>query len=80
MSIGGAIVSFVIIWWLVLFVTLPIRPRSVWEEPDKHPKGADQGAPVDPAIWFKLKLTTGITIPVWLGLVILVSVGILSPV
>lgn len=77
MGVGGSIVSFVIIWWLVLFCVLPIRSRSVWEEPEKHAKGTDRGAPIDPALWFKVKLTTLIAIPVWFAVFLLVSSGIL---
>lgn len=78
MSIGGSIVSFVMIWWLVLFTTLPIRPKKVGEEPEKHARGADRGAPVDPAIWFKVKLTTAIAAPIWLVVFILISSGLFS--
>ena len=78
MGVGGSIVSFVMIWWLVLFVTLPIRQRHVWEDPDAHARGTDRGAPVDPALWFKVKLTTAIAIPVWFVVFLVVSSGIMS--
>lgn len=78
MGVGGSIVSFVMIWWLCLFCVLPIRQRNVWEEPEKHAKGADRGAPINPAIWFKVRLTTMIAVPVWLVVFLVVSSGILS--
>ena len=78
MQLSGAIVTYVLLWWLVLFMTLPMRPKSVWEEPDEHAKGSDRGAPVDPALWFKIKLTTGITIPLWLSVVAVISSGLLD--
>lgn len=77
MGVGGSIVSFVIIWWLVLFCVLPIRSKSVWEEPDKHAQGVERGAPIDPAIWFKVKLTTMIAAPIWFIVFLVVSSGIL---
>ncbi|MEM1379168.1 MAG: DUF1467 family protein [Pseudomonadota bacterium] len=79
MGIGGSIVSFVMIWWLVLFATLPIGQRHVWEDPDKHPEGADRGAPVDPALWAKIKLTTMIAVPLWFVAFVVVSTGVLMP-
>ncbi|GGY43025.1 DUF1467 family protein [Parvularcula lutaonensis] len=79
MGVGGSIVSFVIIWWLCLFCVLPIRQRNVWEEPEEHAKGVDRGAPVNPEIWFKVRLTTMIAIPVWFVVFLLVSSGVLQP-
>ncbi|MEM9840512.1 MAG: DUF1467 family protein, partial [Pseudomonadota bacterium] len=78
MGVGGSIVSFVLIWWLVLFATLPIRQRHVWEEPDEHAEGTDRGAPVDPAIWYKVKLTTMIAVPIWLVAFAVVASGIFA--
>jgi len=78
MSVGGGIVSFVLVWWLVLFTTLPIRPKKVSDEPGKHAKGVDRGAPVDPALWFKIKLTTAIATPIWLVVFSLISFGVFS--
>lgn len=78
MGIGGSIVSFVMIWWLVLFAVLPLRPKSVWEEPDQHPKGSDRGAPIDPAIWYKVKLTTIIAVPIWAIVFAVIASGILT--
>jgi predicted secreted protein len=75
MGWGGSIVSFVIIWWLCLFMVLPIRQRNVWEEPDKHAKGSDRGAPIDPALWFKVRLTTMIAVPIFLLVFLGVTFG-----
>lgn len=79
MGIAGGIVSYVMIWWLTLFAVLPLRQKSVWEEPDKHARGADRGAPVDPAIWRKVKLTTLIATPIWFLVFIGISTGIFDP-
>lgn len=78
MGISGGIVSFLLIWWLTLFAVLPIRPKSVWEEPEKHAKGTDRGAPVDPAIWYKVKLTTMIAVPIWIVVFLVISSGVLT--
>jgi predicted secreted protein len=78
MGVGGGIVSYVMIWWLVLFNTLPLRPKSVWEEPEEHAKGSDRGAPVDPALWRKIKLTTMIATPIWFLVFLVITSGILA--
>ncbi len=48
MNIGGAIVIFVIIWWLVFFALLPMGVTSRWEAGEDDVDGAEPGAPVDP--------------------------------
>lgn len=75
MGIGGSIVSFVMIWWLVLFGVLPLQPRSVADEPEKHARGSDRGAPVDPALKRKLKLTTMIAVPIWIVVFLFVTIS-----
>jgi predicted secreted protein len=75
MGWGGSIVSFVMIWWLTLFCVLPIRQKHVWQDPDRHAQGSDRGAPVDPAIWFKVKLTTMIAVPIFVVVFLGVTFG-----
>jgi len=59
-----ALVSFVIIWWLVLFCVLPLGIKPA--EPGDL---AEQvGAPANPRIGYRLLLTTGIAAVVF-GLV-----------
>jgi len=48
MNIGGAIVIYVIIWWLVFFALLPMGVTSRWESNDDGVQGADPGAPTNP--------------------------------
>ncbi len=64
MNVVEAIVVFVMIWWVVLFMTLPVGIRR-----DRSPKaGNDPGAPVEPAMWRKMAVTTAISL-VLFGLV-----------
>jgi predicted secreted protein len=53
-----AIVLFIIIWWLTLFLVLPWGIRRT-ENPEE---GHDQGAPARPMLVRKLLITSGITI------------------
>ncbi|MEM9810756.1 MAG: DUF1467 family protein [Pseudomonadota bacterium] len=79
MGVTGSIVSFLMIWWVCLFMVLPMRPKSVWQEPDAHAKGVDQGAPVNPAIWWRVKRTTMIAVPLWFIVFLVISSGLLDP-
>ncbi len=53
-----AVVLFIIIWWLTLFIVLPWGVRRT-ENPEE---GHDHGAPARPMLIRKLLITTGITI------------------
>ncbi|MEO0466621.1 MAG: DUF1467 family protein [Pseudomonadota bacterium] len=49
MTLTGAIVCFVIFWWLSLFVVLPIGVRGQYED-GSTVEGTESGAPQDPMI------------------------------
>lgn len=57
MSVLSAFAIFFIIWWTVLFTTLPIGVRSQKEEGERI-MGTDTGAPVNARLPFKMLLTT----------------------
>jgi predicted secreted protein len=54
MSIFTAIVVFVLVWWVVLFMVLPWGVRH----PEEAEAGHEPGAPVNPRVWVKLAVTT----------------------
>jgi len=58
MSPVSAIVVFIAIWWLVLFMVLPFGVRRV----DTPEEGHDHGAPAHPMMWRKVGATTAITL------------------
>lgn len=58
MNIVSAIVIFIVIWWLTLFIVLPFGVRRT-ENPEA---GHDPGAPVRPMMWRKVAVTTVITV------------------
>ena len=62
MSLISAFAIFFIIWWIVLFTTLPIGVRSQAEEEDVT-LGTEHGAPARPALLRKMALTTAIRAP-----------------
>lgn len=55
------LVTFVIIWWMVLFTVLPWGVRI----PDNPEKGHATSAPTRPRLWLKLAITSGIALLLW---------------
>lgn len=53
-----AIVAFTIIWWLVLFMVLPIGVRTAADEQQEAEPGHAASAPLLPRLGFKFGLTT----------------------
>jgi predicted secreted protein len=64
MNAYGALVVYVSIWWLVLFIVLPFRVKSQIEA-DEFVQGTDAGAPVKSYFKEKLLVTTGISFVLW---------------
>ncbi len=64
MGIAGNVVVFVVIWWLVFFMTLSFGVRGQWE--DGHVEdGTEPGAPQSAGIRKKMLVTTGIAMALW---------------
>ncbi|TCD14455.1 DUF1467 family protein [Oricola cellulosilytica] len=72
MNLISAFAIFFIIWWVVLFTTLPLGVRSQVEDDDVT-LGTEHGAPTRPALLRKMLLTTAISL-VLFGLFYLVTV------
>lgn len=62
MSVIEGLVAYFLIWWVVIFTTLPFGI----EEPDKYVPGQMHGAPKEHGLKKKLILTTVISFVVWL--------------
>ena len=58
MTVVGAIVVFVLIWWLVLFTVLPWKADA----PKEPGKGHSPSAPAHPMLVRKALITTAITL------------------
>ena len=56
-TISTGIAVYFVIWWLVLFLTLPFGVRSQHEDGDSAP-GTDPGAPILARMGRKLLMTT----------------------
>lgn len=64
MAITSAIIVFAVIWFLVLFLVLPLRLRTQHEAGEVVP-GTPRSAPVDPQLRRKARLVTLIAVPLW---------------
>jgi predicted secreted protein len=70
-------VVFLIIWWTVLFVVLPLGIKGQAEENDIL-EGSEPGAPVDSNIKGKFILTTKIAVIVWILVCGLIMSGLVN--
>jgi predicted secreted protein len=70
-------VVFLIIWWTVLFVVLPLGIKGQAEENDIL-EGSEPGAPVDSNIKGKFILTTKMAVIVWILVCGLIMSGLVN--
>lgn len=74
MSVTGAIVTFVVVWWLVFFMALPF---GVSPEAEPEP-GHDPGAPAAPHLWLKAGITTLIALVLTYAIAWFIDSGIVE--
>ena len=72
MSIYGGIITFVVLWWIVLLCVLPFGIVSQTES-GKITTGTDYGAPIKSNIKKKLIIATGVTFIFWLVIFIIMQ-------
>ncbi|MGR3484529.1 MAG: DUF1467 family protein [Paracoccaceae bacterium] len=77
MGITSALVLFAVVWFMVLFIVLPLRLRTQGDEGDVVP-GTHAGAPstFDPRA--KVRLTTIWAIVIWAILAAIIWSGVIS--
>ena len=63
MGIAGSIIIFLLIWWMMLFIVLPLNISDKAEKVIED--GNDTGAPNNPQIFKKFLITTIISIIIW---------------
>jgi predicted secreted protein len=66
MRLGTAIAIYFLIWWTVLFVTLPIGVKTQRDD-GSIVEGTEPGAPIAPMLRKKAVLTTLISTVIFLG-------------
>lgn len=77
MTITGAIVLFAVIWFLTLFVALPIGLRTQDEAGDIEP-GTPASAPSQAFLRRKFFWVTIVTVILWAPLCIVIASGVIS--
>ena len=77
MSITAGAVVFVVIWFLAMFVTLPIIQRTQGEAGEVVP-GTHEGAPADFRLGRTLLIVTAATLVIWGVVVWIITSGMIS--
>ena len=67
------IATYFLIWWIALFVTLPLGVKMAEPEP-----GHAHGAPENPRLVFKFLLTSVISAVIWLAIYGLIKIEIID--
>ncbi len=78
MTIPGAVVIFIVWWWVAFLAVLPRGIESRWEAEDDGVKGADPGAPVKPDLKSKAWLATKVTAVLWAITVAIIVSGVIN--
>ena len=71
------IVVFLLVWWIVFFIVLPLRVTGQFEDGDVVP-GSEPGAPVNPHIRYKMGLAAVITAVIWLVYFVAFEFGLIG--
>jgi predicted secreted protein len=77
MGIVSGIVLFAVIWFMVLFIVLPIRLETQGDRGEIVP-GTHAGAPADFNMRKKARLVTLISVAVWIVLAAIIFSGVIS--
>lgn len=77
MNITSAIVLFAVIWFMVLFIVLPLRLRTQGEGGSVVP-GTPSSAPENPDLRRKVIIVTSVSVALWLVAVGVILSGIVT--
>ncbi|MEC7763463.1 MAG: DUF1467 family protein [Pseudomonadota bacterium] len=77
MSITGGAVLLVVIWFMTLFIVLPIIMRTQAEEGEVVP-GTHEGAPANFRLGRTMLLTSAFAFPIWAVVVAVILSGVVT--
>lgn len=77
MNLTGGIVLYTVLWFLVLFVLLPIGQKSQAEAGPVMP-GTPAGAPHEPRLKKKMLLATLISFLIWAAIAYVILGGVIT--
>ena len=74
MTTAGAIVTFIVVWWLIFFMALPFGVA-----PEEHPqRGNVESAPARPRLLLKAAITTGLAAAATWGVAWVIESGLVD--
>ncbi|PLS23536.1 DUF1467 family protein [Neptunicoccus cionae] len=76
MTIGAALVLYAVVWFMTLFIVLPIKLKSQTED-GAVVKGTPSSAPANPQLGKRALIVTGVSVVIWLGLMGIIVSGII---
>jgi predicted secreted protein len=74
----SAVLVFVIVWWLVFFMSLPVGARSYHEAGEEVEVGNVPSAPMKPRLWTKAGVSTVIAAILTVVVYFLIDSGAVS--
>ena len=74
----SAVLVYVVVWWLVFFMSLPFGARSYHEAGEEVDTGNAESAPLRPRIWLKAGVSTLIAAALTVAVYFLIDSGALS--
>ena len=74
----SAVLVFVIVWWLVFFMSLPVGARSYHEAGEDVEVGNVSSAPMKPRLWTKAGVSTVIAAILTVVVYFLIDSGAVS--
>lgn len=77
MTIGAGLVLFAVIWFMVLFVVLPLRLETQGDKGDITP-GTPPGSPSGPVMWRKVRTVTVVSVVLWVVIAGVIASGLIS--
>lgn len=77
MGITSAIVLFAVVWFMTLFIVLPLRMETQGDAGDVVP-GTHKSAPANVNIARKARITTYFAVPIWAVLATVILSGWIS--
>jgi predicted secreted protein len=77
MTITSILVLFAVIWFMTLLIALPIGLRTQGDVDDVV-EGTPQSAPANVNMRRKMLIVTLITLPLWIGLCLIIQFEVIS--
>lgn len=74
MNIFTGLLVFVVLWWIIWFIALPIGVKT----PEKVKVGNTESAPEKPRLWFKAGVTSIISVILTVIIMFLIDSGLLN--